>query len=138
MFDFDSLVTDRTASDVTEGAAKGHYNTKDVNRVEGAVCELNKTLLEAGYPIDVECKTNWSRHDFPTEKEMVRYLDNIEVLQERFYCGAAAELPSSMKWMGYQKANDIEKILAEIEDVRRRMVENYVYCGTFDCGGGSI
>lgn len=135
MFDFNSLILDRTEADVARGTAKGFYNATDLNRVEGAVLELNNILFDAGYPIGVQAKTDWLRTSLPTEEQMIRYLANIQLLQRRFYKGKSVVLPSSMQWLGIIGANDIEKIVKELEEVRQGMVANYVYCGTFDCGG---
>lgn len=134
MFDFSTLITDRTAFDVVQGKSKGFYNFEDLNRVEQAVTELNTTLATAGYPVCASTKTNWIKTDFPTENEMQRYLHNIQLLQDRFYSSEIAT-PISMKWLGFEGANNIEKILSNLEDMRKKMIEEYRFCGTINCGG---
>ncbi|WP_352400152.1 hypothetical protein [Anaerotignum sp.] len=134
MFDFSTLITDRTAFDVVQGTSKGFYNFEDLNRVEQAVAELNKTLSNAGYPIGATVKADWGKTDFPTENEMLRYLHNIQLLQDRFYSSEIAT-PISMKWLGFEGANNIEKILSNLEDMRKKMIEEYRFCGTINCGG---
>lgn len=137
MFDFNMLIMDRTGFDVAQGTSKGFYNVVDVNRVEEAVEELSTTLAEAGYPVGAVTKTNWSKTDFPTENEMQRFLLNIQLLQSRFY-SSAVETPASMKWLGYEGANNIEQILFDVEEMRKKMIEAYRYCGTLNCGGDAL
>ncbi len=134
MFDFNTLITDRTALDVAQETSKGFYNVDDLNRVEEAVKELNTTLAADGYPVGAITKTNWSKKDFPTENEMQRFLLNITLLKNRFH-PSEVETPASMKWLGYAGANNIEQILFDIEGMRKKMIEEYRYCGTITCGG---
>ena len=137
MFDFNTLIIDRTALDVAQGVSKGFYNVDDLNRVEEAVAELNTTLAAAGYPVGAITKTDWTKTDFPTENEMQRFLLNITLLQNRFH-PSEVEMPASMKWLGYAGANSIEQILLDIEEMRKKMIEEYRYCGTITCGGGVL
>ncbi len=137
MFDFNTLITDRTALDVSQGISKGFYNVDDVNRVEQAVAELSTTLATAGYLVGAVTKTNWSKTDLPTENEMQRFLFNIQLLQNRFH-PSAVETPTSMKWLSYVEANNIEQILFNIEEMRKKMIEAYRYCGTLSCGGDGV
>lgn len=128
------MVVDRTKEDVLAQNAKGFYNSYDLNRVEIAVEYIAKLLSEAGYPVTVQTKTNWSKTDFPTENEMQRFLYNIRLLQNRFY-PSEVQTPASMKWISYAEANNIEQIILDLDGMRRKMIEAYRYCGTLDCGG---
>lgn len=128
------MVIDRTKEDVLAQNSKGFYNSYDLNRVEIAVEYIAKLLSEAGYPVTVQTKTNWSKMDFPTETEMQRFLYNIQLLQNRFFSSLTVA-PASMKWISYIEANNIEQILLDLDGMRRKMIEAYRYCGTLDCGG---
>lgn len=128
------MVVDRTKEDVLAQNEKGFYNASDLNRVEIAVEYIAKLLSEAGYPVTVETKTNWSKTDYPTENEMQRFLYNIQLLQNRFFASLTA-MPASMKWISHAEANNIERILLDLDEMRRKMIEAYRYCGTLDCGG---
>lgn len=128
------MVTDRTKDDVLAQNEKGFYNASDLNRVEIAIEYIAKLLSEAGYLVTVRTKTNWSKIDFPTENEMQRFLYNIQLLQNRFFASLTA-MPASMKWISYAEANNIEQILLDLDEMRRKMIEAYRYCGTLDCGG---
>lgn len=134
MFDYNTLIRDRSSLDVAQGASKAFYNEEDLNRVEQAVAELNATLYEGGYPVGAITKINWSKTDFPTENEMQRFIYNIQLLQNKFY-HSEVQTPASMKWISYIEANNIEQILLDIEEMRRKMVAAYRHCGTMDCGG---
>ena len=48
-FDFSTLVTDRTQSDVQNGTKKGYYNAEDLNRVTACMDYLNEVLTRLGY-----------------------------------------------------------------------------------------
>lgn len=48
-FDFSTLITDRTQSDVTKKAAKGFYNASDLNRVTACMEYLDEELRKLGY-----------------------------------------------------------------------------------------
>lgn len=128
------MVVDRTKEDVLAQNEKGFYNASDLNRVEIAVEYIAKLLSEAGYLVTVRTKTNWSKTDFPTESEMQRFLYNIQLLQNRFFSSMTVT-PASMKWISYIEANNIEQILLDLDEMRRKMIKAYRYCGTLDCGG---
>lgn len=127
----DELITDRTAADVTEGNAKGTYNTADLNRVGEAVDYVASVLNDlpgeiAEYlterlvgmdeiyrlsydQIDVATKTDWTDADIPTTAQMATYLDNVVKIKESF--ALPPVLPEAMNELTYQAANSIEQIL---------------------------
>ena len=142
------LITDRTQADVNrvkELAAKGKagtwttaeraewlagmkgaYNYTDWNRVESAVAELASML-----GVSLETVTTWSATNVPTEADATRYLANVRKLKT--VCqglSGTPNAPESMQHMTYIKANDIEKILADIETV----IYSWTRCGEAYCG----
>lgn len=85
----------------------GAYNYSDLNRVERAATELSEL-----YGLGLLTKTDWTAVDVPSEQTMNRYLSNIRTI--RAVCpnpGSLPDLPTSMKGLTYEVANDIEKIL---------------------------
>ena len=130
-----NLITNRTQADVDrvrELAAKakagtwsaqeqaewlagmrGAYNYTDWNRVEAAVAEL-ATMLG----VQVSTVTTWGARAIPTVADSARYLSNIRKL--RTVCQGLTNTPAtpeSMQRMTFRTANDIEKILTDLETV---------------------
>jgi hypothetical protein len=100
-------MTDSQRTDYQGYAAKGAYNYTDLNRVESAVAELAGML-----GLSLSTKTNWWTWDFPTKSEMNRYLTNVAAVRDA--CPGDPDfppLPSSMDYLTYETANNIEKVL---------------------------
>lgn len=117
----------------------GAYNATDLNRVESTVTTL-ATILSAlpeglkeyaeEYGVawnalfdvpyipedysEMQTKTDWSKTMLPQIAEMTRYLDNVEKLKEAFDT-ATVDLPESMDDLGYEEANNIERVLLDVE-----------------------
>lgn len=133
------LITDRTNADVAVGNEKGTYNASDLNRVESAVALLsfrlqsmeeelmvyaqeNGVTWQEAFELSFDpaeavlvTRTDWDMADWPTTPQMRRYLQNIVKL-----CGLldipTDELPESMSFLDFQKANAIESSLQLCED----------------------
>lgn len=150
-------VTDRTQADVdrvkalnakgweamteaerTEWLAglKGAYNVSDLNRVEHNVAYLAELLGEYGYSVTVSPKVDWQVDDIPCAADMDAYLSDVKALKAAFY--GTTPLPESMNKISYTDANNIEKLLLEIETYINRMVAGFRKCGTFKSGQGVI
>jgi hypothetical protein len=99
------LITDRTMTDF--------YNATDLNRVGEAVLELEALLAALGTLVDVDAKTNWTITDLPKATQMAQYLGNIQALKAIYY--GMTPLPDSMDYLTAEGANNIEKLLLEIE-----------------------
>ncbi len=110
-----NLITDRTASDVLLGTAKGRYGYEDLNRVEAAVAELCGLAEEVGILLNLTVKTDWgelgdfSADTWPTQQQMDRYLNNVRTMREAL--GLPDILPSSMRNLTEVQANNIERTL---------------------------
>lgn len=141
------MITDRTQADVDRAkelsakgwagmtpvekaewsaGLKGAYNYTDLNRVETAVAELAVELC-----LDLQTKTDWTMWDIPKESDMDRYLKNIRAIRSAVggYSTTPA-LPDSMRKLDYIKANNIERVLADVYEVIGTLFRcNEVYCG---------
>lgn len=106
----DTLVTDRVP-----GAA---YCWHDMNRVAEAMEYVAERLRAYGYSIEVTPQ-RFTREDFPTPSVFDHYLKQLSTLRGVLTLfittppvpGVSAERP----YMTVQEANDIEKILLDIE-----------------------
>lgn len=136
------LVTDRSQADVDSGTEKGFYNASDMNRVTEAMEYLNGMFSGYGYitgysPVEVSTgRFQWFEHDIPTIPQMEQYLANVSTLRKTISLfQSTPQTPDSMKFFTHTKANDIEKILVDIETTINRMISTFVPCGEALCGG---
>jgi hypothetical protein len=120
-------VTDRTG---------GYYTHADLNRVGHNLDYLAGLLNGYGYFVPVSPKTNWKQGDIPRLSDMETYLKDLNAIKNRFY--GTTELPAAMSGINHQDANNIEKLLSEIEEYIKRMVEGFRFSGTFKSGQGVI
>lgn len=130
------IITDRTAADVTSKTNKGYYNTTDLNRVGKAVQYLADLLNSYGYAVAVSPETDWVQTDIPNATQMDAYLTDVAAIKTAFY--GAQTLPAAMDNLGFETANNIEKLLVEVEKYIGWMVAGFRKCGTFKSGQGVI
>lgn len=111
-----TLITDRTAEDVANKTAKGFYNASDLNRVEAAVQYVAERFAAQGYTVAVSPKTDWLASDIPTASELETYRQNIATLRGLIaVMKSTPETPETMRFLDYIKANDIERILLDLD-----------------------
>jgi hypothetical protein len=155
---FPNLITDRTAEDVqyvsalaakikantaTEaeqeewnGAAlKGAYCYTDLNRVGSAISYLAGLLRDAGYKVSVTPKTDWQENEWLTPETAAQYLADVAELRKQFALYATTPtVPDGMVDFGYAQANDIERILTDINTLLENALAQVVYCGEVYAG----
>jgi hypothetical protein len=153
-----NLVTNRTVQDVdrvlelkskgwsnltteekTEWTAgmKGAYNSTDLNRVQEATAYINERLSECGYEAEFTPLKTWSINDAPTRAELEAYLRNVRAIRDAFVVlETTPAAPTSMTRFNYIKANDVEQILFDVDDLVTKMIASYSYSG--ECFGGEI
>ena len=131
-----NLIYDRTTKDLYDKTDKAYYNTTDLNRVESATEYISRLLkLYSYFYGELECKKDWLMTDFPTEEEMNRYLNNIQKLMDSFYLKEnTPNLPQSMNYLDIEKANNIEKILYDLNELIENMISQFYYCGEIYSG----
>ena len=151
-----NLITDRTERDVerwrllhskgwdgmTEeekaewrAGMKGAYNYEDMNRVESAVVFIANRLSESGYYVAPVVKPSWSVRDHPTKADMDRYFGNIALLRTILpLYPTTPKAPTTGKKMDYLAANDIEKILSDIDRQISAINQSWFYAGDIFTG----
>jgi len=151
-----NLITDRTSQDVErwnelrkkgwEGlseeeraewasAMKGAYNHTDLNRVEGAVQYIAERLTANGYIFRPEVKTSWTLRELPTRADFDRYFENVKILRGMLSTYSTTPLaPTTKRKLDYQMANDLEKILVDIDDLITKMEQSWLYSNDIFCG----
>lgn len=121
----DTLIYDRSANEVGRNS-KGSYNASDLNRVGEACAELYATLTRYGYSVPgyTALKTDWGIGNIPTAAQMETYLATVAALKAAIL--ATQELPETMEHLTVEGANNIERLLAEIDLLIRRMVRAFL------------
>ena len=111
-------------------SSKGAYNVSDLNRVGNAVDVIARKLKDAGNVLSVNPKTDWTTDDIPSTEQMEEYLDNIrEIRGVLAVLYSTPAVPSRMRKLTLQKANDIEQILVDVNGLINKMQKSYYYSG---------
>ena len=138
-----NLIYDRTSEDVQTAREqrgtvttplKGCYNATDMNRVEAAVKAIAAELNSAGYAVEIAPQT-FTESDIIRRAQWAQYLANIQTLRDAISVRATTpELPAADAKLDYVGANNIEKILADLDELLSWMMHSRKYCGTFSAG----
>lgn len=152
-----SLIFDRTQDDVEHAEAlvlkvqnretlteeeqteymaglKGRYNVADINRVNGAVRYVYNLLNSLGY-ITVVNAVDISQGDIVTDEYVQTYINNVTNLYNVFVHYDSTPLPPTMDdWIDFIAANNIEKILTDLNDLAERIMVSVRYSNTFYAG----
>lgn len=114
---------------------KGCYGHTDMNRVESAVEALSARLSELGYLYHPVVKTDWNLWSAPTKRDFERYLGNVATMRKLLKVYADTPMaPTTGNRLDWNRANDIEKILSDIEKLADSMVQNRYYAGEIFAG----
>ena len=128
------LITDRTYEDVANDTEKGYYNYVDLNRVGSAMAYLRDRLNQNGYLINISPKT-YKEEDIQTNDDMILYLSQLEIIKSAIQLpDYTPNAPESMKFLTYQKANDIERILEIVDQMLSNSIESILYSGEIYSG----
>lgn len=124
----ESLITDRTAQDVSAGTEKGFYNVSDVQRVNSYIQYLSD-VLDLNLTV-----TDVSLGQALTRAQMDAILNNINVIRAVWYVASdTPQTPIAVNW-DYVKANNIEKILLALDEFYQSTQIDKLYSGTFRAG----
>lgn len=128
----ENLIFDRTQNDLEQKTPKGYYNYTDLNRIE-AWCEYLANLLTSySYPVSIAIKKDWTMSDLPNANDMERIRGNVNGIKTAFH--AYTDVPENLNYMTIEKANDIEKILSELDFLTKNMISSFRYSNTFNTG----
>lgn len=119
------LVTNRTP-----GAA---YGWTDMNRVAEAMEYIAARLRANGLDVTVATR-RFTREDFPTPAVMEQYLAQLSRLRQALTLWAVTPpvplVSRGKDYMTVQEANDIEKILVDVDEVLKLMAGSWIRCGS--------
>ena len=112
---------------------RGSCTINMLNRVEVKQAELAAILNGYAYTVYIENKTDWQNTDIFTFQDHQRLLNNLDALKRAYYTYTTT--PQTPIYMyDFQSANDIEKILVDIEAMIVDMQGRFRECNTFQCG----
>lgn len=154
-----TLVTDRTQTDVEradylnslwvqhvwtgtpeelaewEAGPKGAYNASDLNRVQEAMEYLAGVFDSYGYTVALQAVPTWADGNMPTASDMSVYLSNLSSLRGVLdMLSTTPSVPADMALLTYVEANNIEQILADINQLLLNAAAAWFYSGEFYCG----
>ena len=155
-----ALITDRTSADVARwlylrnkgyenmnaeeraewnaAQMKGAYNPPyDMNRVGEGLNYIRDRLAEASYlPIATfSAKTDWTVADVPTASDLREYLACVETVRSAIaVLETTPETPANTGGLDYVEANNIEKILLDVERLIDNMLAARYFCGELYSG----
>ena len=122
----DTLITNRTG---------GHYNATDLNRVGAAIAYIATRLTTAGYSVPVTPKTDWVAGDIPSATQMAAYLADVAAIRAALAVRPTTpSTPPDMDDLTVEEANDIERILADVDGLVSNMMAAYFYSGEIYSG----
>lgn len=114
---------------------KGCYTYVDLNRVEDAVAYLDDRLKKSGISCDIELGKTWLKDDIPTIQDMQRYINNIiNIRKLNIVLDTTPPSPERVN-IDYIEANNIERILHDVDLMLVELTQQYLYSGEFYSGG---
>ena len=152
------LITDRSPADVTAvrelaeaiktGTAteeqvqsylneiqKGAYTYRDLNRVEAAVSYIASRLKAFGYTLFLQTVETWTAGDKPNKEDFDRYLGNIAQLRSVISVWRdTPEAPNSIAGFDVNKANALEQILKDVDQILNHMQAAWFFPGDLYSG----
>lgn len=110
----DELIFDRTNQDLINDTNKAYIDYNDLNRIEQAC-----SYLADIFNVSISTKT-WKISDFRTNADMERMRNNINKLKASYYSVPGMTIvPNKIEFTTIKQANDIEKILYELDNLYR-------------------
>ena len=114
---------------------KGAYNYTDLNRVGAAVTRITERLASAGIYIATVGKSDWTEEDYNNVEALDYYLRDISLVR-----GAIAvtsdtpPVPDDLQGLYWWEANNIEKILEDVDYLITNMMQAWYYSGDLYSG----
>ena len=120
----------------TPAASKGMYTHNDLNRVENAVKNVVELLKKIGIDAPhMTIKTDWTYRDRLTDSDIERYFSNISTLRGLFEVyDNIPKAPTVNDKLDFNIANNIEKILVDVEGITIKIISSRYYSGEIFLG----
>lgn len=129
----DTLICDRVP-----GAS---YGWQDMNRVAEAMEYVAERLRTCGFDLAVAPR-RFTRTDFPTPDVFEHYLAQLSKLRTaislRLTTPPVPVVGTEKDYMTVQEANDIERILVDIDEMLTKASAAFRHCNAVVCGMGGL
>lgn len=102
---------------------KGALNAKDLNRIE-----TNCGIVAENIAVVVQTKS-WERKSIPRASDFERICSNIERIRSSYATLKTTPETPEQPLNTFQKWNDIEKILFDVDMIYRRTTDAFIFCG---------
>ena len=113
---------------------RGMLTNVTLNRVANAVSMLASALNTAGYTVETTSQS-FSETDRLKRSKYTVYLANVQTLRDAIAVRVTTpSVPAADAKLDYTGANNIEKILADLDELLCWMTYSRKYCGTFAAG----
>lgn len=154
-----NLITDRTLNDFSrwlelrnkgiknmtaseraewETDLKGSYNASDLNRVGAALNYLRDRLNDAGYmsyQTTFIMREDWQKNEIPSETAFFEYLNAVETIRGAMsFKPTTPPTPENNGSLDYEGANNIEKILIDVDELITNMLNARYFSGDLFSG----
>lgn len=109
---------------------KGAYTYRDMNRVEDAVHYVATRLHEYGYLRTLLPIRQWTVADKPNQQDFERYFGNVAMIRKAIAVWASTpEAPDSVVEFDVNKANALEQILVDVDQILNYMKDAWFFAG---------
>ena len=124
------FVYDRSAQDVLQRTKEGVLNAEDINRIENNTGDIADKIA---VPVTVK---SWPVGGLPRVSDYKRIRDNVERIRQGYGIRSDTPVTPEQPLNTYQKWNDIERILFDVNDLYDRTENARAYCGEIFAGEG--
>lgn len=109
---------------------RGCYNHTDLNRVGAAMQYVADRFVSFGYDVKITPKVDWMEGGVPTTPDLDLYLANLSSLRSVIaVMQTTPSVPAGMDRLTYVEANNIEKILEDIDLLLTNSAQVWYYSG---------
>lgn len=78
----------------------------------------------------------WKSGDIPRREELAEYLNRIQAVRNIFPgLPDLPEVPPDMNNFNYERANDLERILVQVNSAVNQLETSFIQCGELQSGG---
>ena len=128
---------DMTAAEREEYLAplRGRYGVTDLQRLEEALRYVTDRLRAAGYAVNDAPRTDWSALARAWPELLAQYLAALQNVRRCFAVPASTPaVPVDMEHLTFAEANDMEKILLDLDTLLTGVETSWVCSGEFYSG----
>lgn len=132
-----SKMTDAERAEWFSGTMKGAYNVSDLNRVGLALNVIRDKLAAIGYvaPNAYTARQDWQTGDLLTAADLTYYLGCVDTVRRAIIqYKTTPPTPANTGALDYREANNIEKILLDINHIIDKLTAAFFYLGDLQCG----